>query len=155
MNKAIRASAAALALTITLPATAQTAAPTYLKGNQVTAANATVILDAAGNPLGSVTHPFPVLPLFTVPVAYNSATVFNALPYASVILTCTVAPSAGTINVSPDNAGDFIGQTAVLNTASGITTTATINSAGVYTISGHQYVQATFTGGTCFIAGGQ
>ena len=99
--------------------------------------------------------PSTVTPLYSVPVAYTSGTVFNGLAYGSVIFTCTVAPSAGTISVSPDNNSDFILQTAVLNNASGINTVANINATGVYTISGHQYVQAILTGGTCFISGGQ
>ena len=114
----------------------------------------TVQGNASGVPIpmsGSVVS----TPIYSTPVAYASGTVFNALAYSNVIFTCVAAPSARAIAISPDNGNDFLTQTALLNNASGINTTASVNAAGVYTVSGHQYVKATLTGGTCFIAGGQ
>jgi hypothetical protein len=136
-------------LTGTLPAFAAT--PTVNIGTVPTVGVTGTFWQATQPVSGSVT----ATPLFSTPVAYTSGSVFNALAYGTVILTCVVAPSAGTIAISPDNNNDFIGQTAALNTASGITTTVNVTATGVYTIAGHQYVKATLTGGTCFIAGGQ
>ena len=138
-----------------LCALAQAVAPPFLEGNQVKTAAGVFIVDKTGVPFATPGNPLNITALYSTPVAYSSGTIFNALAYGTVILTCTTAPSSGAITVSPDNNSDFITQTAVLNNAGGITTTATINAAGVYSISGHQYVQATFTGGTCFIAGAQ
>ena len=94
-------------------------------------------------------------PLYSTPTAYTSGTTFNALAFGAVTLTCTTAPSAGTISTSPDNNNDFIIQTVVMNNSSGITVTASITAVATYTLPGHQYVQASLTGGTCFISGGQ
>ena len=148
-------------LCVPVCALAQTMAPTFIQGSQVKTAPGVFIVDKTGVPFGTPGNPFNIAgsatttPSYTTPVAYTSGTTFDARAYGTVILTCTAAPSSGAISVSPDNNGDFIAQTAVLNNASGIITTASINAAGVYSISGHQYVQATFVGGTCFIAGAQ
>jgi hypothetical protein len=155
------ANTATLAGAITAPLNAQTTHGVNIGGVEgVTTAGTpgsfpiTVQGNAGGVPIpmsGSVVS----TPIYTTPVAYASGTVFNAMAYGNVIFTCIAAPSAGTIAISPDNANDFITQTALLNNAQGISTTASITAAGVYTVSGHQYVKATLTGGTCFIAGGQ
>jgi hypothetical protein len=155
------ANTATLAGAITAPLNAQTTHGVNIGGIEgVTTAGTpdsypvTVQGNAAGVPIpvsGSVVS----TPLYATPVAYASGTVFNAMAYSNVIFTCVSAPSAGTIAISPDNANDFLTQTALLNNASGISTTASLTTAGVYTVSGHQYVKATLTGGTCFIAGGQ
>ena len=155
------ANTAALAGAITAPLNAQTTHGVDVGGIEgITAAGTAgsypvTVQGNAGGVAIPVSGSVVATPIYSTPAAYASGTVFNALAYGSVIITCTAAPTAGTISISPDNANDFITQTALMNNAQGINTTATINAAGVYTVSGHQYVRATLTGGTCFIAGGQ
>jgi len=93
--------------------------------------------------------------LSTLPPEAWTGTAIDMRAYGTVTIICTVAPAAGTVSVSPDNASDYIGQTLVLNNAAGITTTPNITAVGVYTLSGRAWVQGTFTGGSCFISGGQ
>ena len=112
MNKAIRASAAALALAIASPAIAQTAAPTYLKGSQVTAADATVILDKTGVPLGTTTNPVAIYDP-------NTSTLVNSI-YAPI-------PAQTTHGV---NVGGIEGLT-VAGTSGGYPVTVQGNTSGV------------------------
>jgi len=102
----------------------------------------------------SSSNGLPVVPGYLPPQAWTGAAI-DMRAYGSVTIICTVAPSAGSVSVSPDNASDYIGQTLVLNTAGGITTTANVIATGVYALSGRAWVQGAFTGGTCFISGGQ
>ncbi|GEM_PF-1773718 len=114
----------------------------------------TVGLDPAQPLPGGTNTIGAVIPAYLAPQAWNGAAI-DMRAYGTVTITCTVAPSAGTVSVSPDNASNYIGQTLVVNNAAGITTTPSITMAGVYTLSGRAWVQGAFTGGTCFISGGQ
>jgi hypothetical protein len=58
--KSTQLAAALAALAYAMPAAAQTAAPTYLKGNQVTTADAMLVIDKSGNPLGTSTNPLDI-----------------------------------------------------------------------------------------------
>ena len=150
---------ALLSLAVLLPslALAQVTVPQVSNGYTRVPATAVVQVDATGNAIGTAGNPVAVsaLPQYTNPASYTGA-VLDMRAYGSVTFSCTVAPTAGTIKGSPDNASDFVTQTAVVNSATGITTTTTTTLAGTYTVPGHQYVQVTgLTGGTCFYAGGQ
>jgi len=102
----------------------------------------------------SVSNPLPVNSTYLPPQVWTG-TAIDMRAYGTITITCTVAPAAGSVSVSPDNASDYIGQTLVLNNAAGITATANVTAAGVYALSGRAWVQGAFTGGTCFISGGQ
>ena len=89
------------------------------------------------------------------PQAVVSGQIIDFRDYGVVTLNCTTAPSAGSLAASPDNASDFVVQTLIMNNSGSISTTSVISSAAVYTMPGHQWIQVTLTGGTCFIGGGQ
>ena len=85
-----------------------------------------------------------------------SGTPFNALNFGSVYIWCTSAPSAGTIQGSPDNANDYNPISAVYTTGSGFSTTSTVTAAQLYVVVGQQWVEVSgLTGGACWIGGGQ
>jgi hypothetical protein len=162
--KILRLLAALLALvSIAPPAPAQVVAPNIKVGNTTQPARGTIVVDSAGNDASDTTnHAIKVNVVtgsigsaYVAPVAYTSGTPVDLRAYGTITLTCTVAPSAGTIQISPDNNSDYIAVTAVLNNSSGVATTASITSTGVYSVTGHMWVSATLTGGTCFIAAGQ
>jgi hypothetical protein len=102
----------------------------------------------------SVANPVPVAAGYMPPQPWNGAAI-DMRAYGAVTIICTAAPTAGTVSISPDNAADYIGQTLVLNNAMGISTTPNVTATAVYALSGRAWIQGTFTGGTCFISGGQ
>ncbi|WP_420382026.1 hypothetical protein [Novosphingobium sp.] len=102
----------------------------------------------------SASNGLPVAPAYLVPQPWSGSAI-DMRAYGTITITCTVAPSAGSVAISPDNGPDYIGQTLVLNNVAGITTTPNVTAVGVYVLSGRAWVKAAFTGGTCFISGGQ
>jgi len=108
------------------------------------------VLGAGTNIIGQAT------PTYVNPSSWDGSA-RDMRAYGSVLITCTVAPSVPySINVSPDNASDFIPQTAFLNNNTGVNQVQTVSGVGTYSISGRQFIKLTGgTGGTIFIAGGQ
>lgn len=120
MNKTI----AALALVVASPAFAQTAAPVFTKGNQTASAGATIILDTAGNPVGTATNPIsttgsvsvtslPSLPAFastptvnigSVPTIAVTGTFYQTTQPVSVTSLPLPAGSATSANQATANA---------------------------------------------------
>jgi hypothetical protein len=118
----------ALTLCIAAPALAQTAAPTYIEGNQIKPADGIFVIDKSGNPFGTSVNPFNTYDSHTATIAAAINAPLNAQTTHGVNVggvegtTTTGAPSSYPITVQPQSTGFAV-------TASGAVTVAT-NSAG-------------------------
>jgi hypothetical protein len=126
----------ALTFCMAAPAVGQTAAPTYLKGGQVTTANGILVIDKSGNPLGTSTNPLDVAVIGgvaisgTVNVACISGCSGGSGAVGAVTITGTVPLPTGAALESGGNLA------AILTTLNSQLTTLNSQLAALSTISG-------------------
>ena len=79
----------------------------------------------------------------------------NARGWAKVLVWCTAAPSvAYAPQGSPDGVAAYATQSGTKNVVGGITTVASIDAIGLYSLTGGQFLKLDGgTGGTFFISG--
>lgn len=89
-----------------------------------------------------------------VPTAWDGLAI-DGRAWDQIYVWCTVAPSvAGAPQGSPDGVEPYATQSVTKNVLAGVSTVASVDAIGLYTLPGRQFVQLNgFTGGTFFIAG--
>jgi len=134
----------ALPICLAAPALAQTAAPTYIEGNQVKTADGIFVIDKSGNPLGTNVNPLNIYDTNTATIAGAITAPLNAQTTHGVNVggvegtTAAGTPGAYPVTVQPQ-AGGF----AVI--ASGAVTTAANSSGAVNIVQGASTVPITAT----------
>lgn len=92
--------------------------------------------------------------ILPAPAAWDGSAI-NARGWAKVLVWCTAAPSvAPAPQGSPDGSAAYATQSVTKNVAGGISTVASLDAIGLYTLTGGQFLRLNGgTGGTFFIAG--